>query len=116
MQQLTSAFMYTSLLHYTLHHSTAARTDLALRTNTAARRSAQQRALQALRLYGGTPRFENGAGGVGGVSGAPGGLGGAVFTGEFANSHQHNGLLLFLSRVLRPVWFQPVAVAVNKGA
>eukprot|EP00752_Nemacystus_decipiens_P013044 g11539.t1 len=54
---------------------------------------------------------QSAAGGAGGGGGAAAALGGVIMAEKFANSALHNGLQLFIGRLLRPFWFLPVVVA-----
>ncbi|CAM9224570.1 unnamed protein product [Chrysoparadoxa australica] len=72
------------------------------------RQDVSRRAMHSLLCHGGTPSISSGqqAQGQGGER--------RVFMDEFSFSYHHNGLVLFLSRLLRPIWFQPVVVATGK--
>lgn len=53
-----------------------------------------------------------GSGSGGGIGGGGMAVGGGVIMGEkFTNSALHNGLQLFIGRLLRPFWFLPVVIA-----
>lgn len=74
------------------------------------------RALDAALMNCKPPGFsspgQSAAGGTGGGGGGGGAAMGGVILGEkFANSALHNGLQLFIGRLLRPFWFLPVVVA-----